>query len=439
MVDVPSRDEHTRLDARVTAADSALSALEETSVAQQGELGIIDRTLDAHAANLDALAVRIAALESAGGGGGAALPQVAPLHADRVLDRFGINDRLNYNSGPYQHRDATSALVVELGVRSIRDLITGNLPKAKWDAIAWLASKGIKTHGTVARVGDDQATIAAACAAVKSRADLFCSVGGTNEPNAGGGTAWPAATAQQQAWVFSAMFGSGIPVAGPALKDNVADIGGDFRKLGATGIAASVDFGDFHRYPRGDKPTNGLAERQQMAIDAFGGKPTYCTEGGYNTSASGVPEDVAAVYAPRQMLEMVHSGVGRFHIFELLDQSADPSVFAGHYGLVACPSDDPEAWRKKPSFDAVADLCRFLADPGPAYTPPPVGVTVEGPDDLRSIVIGKRDGSTYALLWRDVGAGDPPVDVTVTDARGPRTVPVGDKWASEPLSREAAR
>lgn len=350
---------------------------------------------------------------------------VLPVHSDALLNVFGVNDRLNWNSGVYQHRDATNDLVVELGVRSIRDLVTGSTPKSKWDAMAYLASHGVRLHATVSRIGDDKATVEAACAQVVGHLDLFCSVGGTNEPNAPGGD-WAPKVVQQQKWIWDALHDQ-VTVVGPALKDYVPDIGGDFAKLGAAGIADYVHRGDFHRYPRGVEPTNGLDERADMASAAFGGKPLVCTEGGYNTSASGVSEAEAAVYAPRQVLEMMLRGFDRFHVFELLDQSNDPGVHPGHFGLVACPSDDPRTWRKKASFDALRSLSTFLSDPGP-YTPQPVSVAVEGPDSLRSLLVGKRDGSAHLILWRDVPYDTPAVGVVIYAGTTRQTVPVGDTW-----------
>ena len=420
MVDVPDRAEFNALAVRAAEVDADLTVLAED----------VDDDRVATAERLAALEARVAVLE--GGTDPGPTPNVTPTHSDRIADVFGGNARFNYSTGPYSYRDEIVALCKEVGFRSVRDLVTARMPAEKWAAFRSLVADGILIHGTAVRVGDTRTTVEATAATVRANADLFCSVGGANEPHASQSTTWPAATVDQQRWLYAAI-GGAVPVVGPALKDNVPDVSGDFDKLGAAGVAPYADYGDFHRYPRGVEPTNGLDERAASASAAFGGKPLYCTEGGYNTSASSIPENVAATYAPRQVLEMVLRGYPRFHVFELVDTSNDPAEWSGHYGLVECPTADPASWRRKESFHELVKLSRFLADPGPTYVPPPVHVTVDGPADLRNLVVGKRDGSTHVVLWRDIPHGAAATNVTVTSGSKVTAVRVGDRWTTVQL------
>src|SRR5574343_1083792 len=411
MVDVPSRDEFNRVDVRTTALEAAAA----DAAQRLDDVAAADDSLSAQVA---ALAQRVAALEQGGGTTDPppppGLPVVQPVHAEQVRQSWIVNAHPGWASGVYAQTDAVFAAASDLGLPGIRDRVAGGASKAKLALRGRYADAGIRCHATLGVLGDTEQAVRAAAQVVKANPGLFRSVGGANEPNATG-TGWPAKTATHQSWIWSELGGTGMPVYGPALKDNVLDIGADYRLLGGTDIASSVDFGDCHRYPRGQRPSNGLAERMDMSRAAFGGKPTGVTETGYNTSATGsaVTESLAALYAPRQLLEAYWSGSVLTGVFELLDQSSDPTVFAGHYGLVATPSTDPSTWRRKPSFDRVAALAAFMRDEGAAYTPAPVALSVGGPDDLRYLVLGWRDGSARLVLWRDVDAGAAAVNVTV--------------------------
>lgn len=420
MVDVPDRTEHDDLAARVTAAEYHLDSLD-------AEAGAVDRMLDAHATAIDDLTRRVAALEQAV----QPLPLVQPFTAQGLLDRMGVNAHPRWATPPDGHTETHLQLLAGLGVPMFRDRIGGPVNAAGLQLLEQLAGLGLYGHATVGLVSDTEAQVRQAAAWVRAHAELFASAGGVNEPNATG-AGWAGRTLARQRWLFAELADT-LPVCGPALKDNVADVIADFALLAAAGVADAAHYADFHRYPRGIRPTNGLAERQAAAVAAFGGKPTYLTEIGYNTSASstGIAEDVAAVYAPRAYLDAFSAGIERVFTFELLDREEDPAIHAGHFGLVACPDiDDPATWRPKPSYTAVQALARFLADPGPDHTPDPVRVTVDGPADLRWLTAARRDGTAHAVLWRDVNAGAAPAQVTVTSNRGAETVALSDRWTA---------
>lgn len=421
MVDVPDRTEHDTLTGRVTAAEKDIRSLD-------AEAGTVDRMLAAHAVAIDDLTRRITALEAARP---VPLPLVQPFSSQGLLDRCGVNAHPRWNSPPDSHTDAHLELLAGLGLPMFRDRVGAKPSKADLAVLERLAGAGVYGHATVGLVGDTEPQVRSAALWVKTHRELFVSAGGVNEPNATG-AGWAAKAAARQRWLYSELAGV-LPVCGPALKDNVPDVLADFMLLGQAGIADHADHADCHRYPRGIRPTNGLAERLAAASAAFGGKTSYLTEIGYNTSSSssGITEDTAAVYAPRVYLDGFYAGVERVFTFELLDREEDPGVHAGHFGLVACPKvDDPTTWRPKKSYTAVRELAAFLADPGPAYIPGAVAVTVDGPTDLRWLTTGRRDGIAHAVLWRDVNAGTAPTPVTVTSARGVEVVQLGDRWTA---------
>ena len=116
--------------------------------------------------------------------------------------------------------------------------------------------------------------------------------------------------------------------------------------------------------------------------------------------------------------------------YELMDDP-DPTGCdrEKNWGMVAVKSVDPSTWRRKPAFDAMKTLLAATDDPGPAFTPRPLHMRVDGPADLRWMAFGKRDDSRFLIVWRDINVWNPsakceiavaPAAVTVT-ARMTRT------------------
>jgi len=382
---------------------SALDAAEASALEVAG--------LNVHITDLEA---RIAELE-------AQLP--TPLdehtchHGDRLADTFGVNTHFAWNSSVYGGNVTQAVdLVNRLGARHVRERLALKMAGQR-QAFTALADLGVGAHVTIG-VFNQPTDFAAHAAYVKANLALFTSVGGVNEPNNSPKPAnWAAITVAHQKGIWDSLNGV-LPVVGPALKDREATLANDFAELKTLGISRYLDFGDFHRYPMGDVPTNGLAERQAMASATVAGKPLYATEGGYNTSVgattggNAVTEAEQAIYAPRHLLEMFSAGIERFFIYELIDQDTG-GAWPGNWGLVKAPSNDPATWKIKLAFSALATLIAQVADPGPAYTPPSVRATVDGPADLKTLCFGKRDGSAVMVLWRDLVASDT-TSLTVT-------------------------
>jgi hypothetical protein len=243
----------------------------------------------------------------------------------------------------------------------------------------------------------------------------------------------------------------------PALRDAEPTLLADFAALGETDIASYLDYGDFHRYPLsqgGSTPTSLVDERMAAASAGFGGLPLYCTETGFNTADpqlvgfTAVPWDVQAVSVVKVFCEMFSRGVVRTYQYELLDDP-DPSRadLESNWGLVAVGDADldrPDAWVRKDSFTRLQALISSVADPGPAYSPTPLGLRLSGPpSDLRGLTLQRRDGSTQLLLWRDVPLWDrgrlarttvAPVTVTVeSDERGRQQVDVAADLYAVPV------
>jgi hypothetical protein len=159
----------------------------------------------------------------------------------------------------------------------------------------------------------------------------------------------------------------------------------------------------------------------------------FFTETGYSNSPQSnagrtVPEAAAATYAIRGICDFFVRGCiyGRFELLDdpdsinyatqqTINQSADRQA---HYGIVAMSeatigAAKPDTWRKKPEFYATQRFLRLLSDPAPPWVPRLVDVVVRGGgEDLQHLLLQKRDGRHYLLLWRDV-----PVTTNYPDPR----------------------
>lgn len=241
----------------------------------------------------------------------------------------------------------------------------------------------------------------------------------------------------------------------PALKDAEPTLQADFAAMQASGIAAYLDFGDFHRYTLssgGTSPSSLLDQRISWAKPAYGDKDLLCTETGFNTADytqnlgwRALPWDIQALYAKKVFLETFSRGVVRTYQYELLDdpEPLPRDQFEANQGLVYVADgdlNDPSKWVKKDAFSAIANLISMTADPGANYVPKKTGLQIAGGgSDLRHLVLQKRTGKNLLVIWRDVSLWNnatktkisiSPVKVTVkSDAVGAQTVDVaGDVY-----------
>ena len=99
---------------------------------------------------------------------------------------------------------------------------------------------------------------------------------------------------------------------GPSLRMGADDPTPDFYALRYAGLVPYLDYAGLHTYPSGWGPVKYVDLRPGWVRDAWGDVPTWVTGTGYNT-AMGLPmaedgpepgpEDVAATYGPRSVIE----------------------------------------------------------------------------------------------------------------------------------------
>lgn len=373
-------------------------------------------------------------LSSCTRGGGT--ERTAPLHADVVSASFGIQLHSSFRDSVYAQYDDITALLEDLGVRSVRDRLVTNVPESV-EYLQELGRRGITTLLTVSERSrypshrDDPAAL------IRQMVDHVDSLAGDNEPNGPQRPLdWVSRTVDLQQWIWGIGQDLGLTVSSPSLQQSAPTLTEDYSMLNAAGVGDLCDVIAIHNYPRGHSPSEGIDRFAQAARTALGrDKRVYCTEGGYFTApaysgdAMTVSEQAQGAYAPRQLLEYVRRGM-RFWQYELLD---DPDPTGGnresHFGIVDTPSVDPSTWRRKPAFATLKNLLAMTADPGPAFKPRPISVRIDGPDDLENLVLGRRDGTYQIVCWRDVDVYDPELrrDVAVPAESVSVSVEGGDK------------
>lgn len=233
------------------------------------------------------------------------------------------------------------------------------------------------------------------------------SVEGTNEPDLSKDPQWAAAARGHQGSIVQAARGvRGRPVA--VIAPSVGRIA-NTEVLGS--YAGLADAANAHAYSSAGEPSAPLDEwTDALAAQVPGGQPIVVTEAGFQTDLgqtkyhTPLPEEIAANYTPRIILEAIRRGMPRVYLYELIDRWNDPFGIdtAAHFGLLR------HDLTPKPAWSSLVRLQRALLDGGaPDARPTPVRArVVEGPADLRILAFRRTDGTTTLALWRAVSEWD---------------------------------
>jgi hypothetical protein len=325
------------------------------------------------------------------------LPSLAgaqTVAADSFVDTAGVNTHLHYFDTPYGDFSLIRSRLIELGVRHVRDGLIDTEWQDYYARFQSLAQAGIK--GTFI-VSPNQST--ELWAQYPARMGIaFEAYEAPNEydrPENGNWTQTLRQTATRLRTLRNDPRSAAFPVLGPSLHHAES-----YSALGD--LSAYFDAANMHNYLGGRHPCtpgwdiNGygsIAWNLNQIRPYTGGKPVITTETGFQddpASPDAIPQDVAARYLPRVLLEQFRAGIARTYIYELIDWSTQ----SGHYGLLN------QDGSPRPVFTAVKSLLNLLADPGPAFTPQNLSYTVQGAGaDFRHMAFQKRDGTYLVAVW----------------------------------------
>jgi hypothetical protein len=331
------------------------------------------------------------------------LAPVTPVVAERFVDSVGVNVHLSYFDRAYNDFGAVRDRLRDLGVRNIRDGACVACDEQQRRLLE-LGRDGIRADLIMPRpAGPDAAAQLVDLVAGRLR-PIVSSVEGTNEYDLAGLATWALPLRSWQEEIYTRVRAdtrlAGVPVIGPSLVNAPS-----YGLLGD--VSQWLDCGNVHPYSGAGLPTEKLAGALALARTTSGDKPVCVTEAGYHnataTADGHLPtsEAAASAYIPRMFLDFFSAGVPRTFLYELVDESPDPSNtdIEQHFGLLR--SDFSE----KPAYRTLRRLMR-LVTPHAQADPAPLRYTAAGPRDLRRLVLQQDARHQVIVLWRDVAAWD---------------------------------
>ncbi|PWU08682.1 MAG: hypothetical protein C5B50_29115 [Verrucomicrobia bacterium] len=199
-------------------------------------------------------------------------------------------------------------------------------------------------------------------------------------------------------------------------------------------IGCQLDYENMHSYANGSKADNALdvwwIPYANQIINPH--KPIIASECGWHTAVNftnndqpGVSERAQGKYIPRLFGEYWNRGIVRAFTYELFDEGTNLLNSQQCYGLLHHDGTP------KPAFTAERNMIALLNDPGAgtALSPPflagdPLDYTLSGnTNNVHHVLLEKRNGDFYLLLWQEVLSFDtatkldltnPPAAVTLT-------------------------
>ncbi len=390
------------------------------------------------------------------------LVRVTPVWSERLRRSYGVGFLPAANLSAYANIDQWMQRIAATGAGYVRGRYKPGtadtariVQRCRALGLKWLMSV-IPENWSMS-----EAELRAALVHIRNNAaDLCIGIEGINEPNHNRDGSplrpdWPRLTVGYQRVIKTFLDGTPSMAAavsvGPSLQMGADDPSPDFFALRDAGLAPYLDYAGLHNYPKGWAPQNLVDQRLGWVRDAWGNVPTWVTETGYNTALGTplvpdgpgpVPEDVAATYGPRSVLEYWQRGC-RAARFQLLDRPNPANdVVLYNFGIFENTGNTPSTWSPKAEFTTMQGFLTSLRDTATAYSPPPVNVGVQGPQNLKWLAVGKSGGSQTLLLYRSAPVWNPndrtrrtvpAANVTVSDRLGTRVVKVGGQVVSLPI------
>jgi hypothetical protein len=327
--------------------------------------------------------------------------------ADSFVDSIGVNTHTFYTDTAYGDFEAIKAKLAELGVRHIRENLVLERPD-QYERLNELTAMGVRATLILGDPSEEASDLGELISIVDTElGGAVDAVEGPNEFDMRGRPNWVAELREYQQRLYGAIKSdpslAALPVLGPSIVQRAHQ-----EALGD--ISGMLDYGNIHPYPYGEPPEGVLSPQVGRAAANSGSKPVVATETGYHTAMSWegehppVSEDAMATYVPRYFLDYFDRGISRTYSYELVDEKPDPALAEReqHFGLLR------NDFSPKPAFVALRNTTAILADPGPAFKPESLEYSVGGSrDDLRQVLLQKRDGSFYLALWRAASVWDP--------------------------------
>lgn len=352
---------------------------------------------------------------------------VTAVQSDKAADIVGINTHLYYGGTPYvdRYNDIIKPRLLESGIRYIRD---GNALNSLMDTrLRDLRASGIKTS-----LYNDNRFGLEISTRTKDRVKALNSdpnnqvvdmLEGQNEPDCGNVSHTDQKNAMVSIWNLfkNDPATAGIPIAGSSFCNTRSSPGNLAASVGTMG--QYMNLGNLHSYSGATHPEGSQGGGWGFSMDAAMAEyrklspndPQVVTEFGFHNdlnggSHPGVSQRAAAKYLPRTFLTYLRKGIKRAYIYQLINTGEDFALL----------NDDGSP---RLQFNSVKNFIKLFGDAGADFTPGSLGYTLSGNTaNVDSMLLQKRDGRFYLVLWMAVNSFNTTTDTDVNPT--PQTVKV---------------
>jgi len=334
---------------------------------------------------------------------GAMSTPVKAREADSFIESIGVAAHINYIAGSDEFYNIVKPALGELGVRYVRD--GGSSKEFKESVREVYRDYGIK-FTLVIDPRDGYSGLSVPQDIILPLLGAVVAVEGPNEWDVNErltykGSNFPDGVRRFQNEMYKAVKNFNHP--NLSVRDKVRRVqvltpsianANNGHRLGQV----SADGGNMHSYTGGMLPDQDLDKKwlpltKEMLDNRS--KPLVATETGWCndlsspdacTGQGGVSEKATAKYIPRMYLEYFRRGIQRCHVYNF--STDEWSSFLRRDGS------------KRPAFYAVKSMIALLKDPGPRFSPRSLDFKIRGnTSDLRSLLLQKRNGTFYLVLW----------------------------------------
>lgn len=357
-----------------------------------------------------------------------AIQSVPAKRADEFVNSIGTNIHLGYFGTPYATgwSSIVKPKILALGIRHVRDIgVVVN--DDTWMNIVYgrmkeLSDRGIKFN-LVMRPAEgvtNYTHVNHFTRLMQYAAPVVESFEGLNEHDLSKRAAWATEARTFQQALYAKLKSDSrtatLPVFGPSMGKpaNAALVGS---------LSAYMNYGAIHPYPGGKEPSAALSYHQTNVLPLSGSKKLVATESGYHTAMSWtsdhppVSEAAMARYVPRLFLEYFQAGIPRSWLYEFIDQGTDQTHREQHFGLLRANGSE------KPVYVALKNVITVFKDPGSSFPPGPLSYGLAGQTtNVRQLLLQKRDGKFYLVLWQGVSSYNLTTKLDVPVAPKPVTV-----------------
>lgn len=331
--------------------------------------------------------------------------------ADDFVNSIGINLHLSYFQTAYGTGWATiiKPKLLALGVRHVRDA-GAVVPDDRWMETVYgrmneLAAQGLRFNLLVRlpRANED-GTVPAFARLLHYALPAVESFEGLNEHDLSRRPDWVSEVRSCQQELYTAVKGDSrtrdMPVYGPSMgrPGNASQVGD---------LSQWMDYGSIHPYPGGLIPLTNLADHETKVKILTGDRPLVATETGYHTAVAwtgehpAVSEQAMGRYVPRLVLEYFAAGIIRTYLYEFIDEGTSHADREQAFGLLRANGGE------KPAYASLRNLIQILKDPGPSFTTSRLDYSLTGDlTDLKTLVLQKRDGRFYLVVWQEAQSYD---------------------------------